>query len=331
MKELKEYVRFHKKGILFLFLWCTIFLTILSLYQLPMEAVGYAILLCLVPAALLAAYDYGKFRNRHRDMKKISGHIHVSMEGMPLPRSREEQDYQKLVRILFQHNTNQESLYDYKYSEMIDYYTLWAHQIKTPIAAMRLLLQEEEGGSHAELQEQLFKIEEYVGMVLQFLRAESMNSDLKIRQYSLDGMVRQAVRKYSRSFIRKRLSLEYEELNQIVITDEKWLVFVLEQILSNALKYTKKGKIGIYMDETRPKTLVIEDTGIGISSEDLPRIGEKGFTGYNGRSDKKSTGIGLYLCDTILSKLNHTMEIESAEGKGTKVKLGLESSDLQIE
>jgi signal transduction histidine kinase len=111
-----------------------------------------------------------------------------------------------------------------------------------------------------------------------------------------------------------------------VLTDEKWLLFVIEQVLSNALKYTNEGEISIYMDSSLPDTLVIEDTGIGIQEEDLPRIFEKGFTGYNGRSDKKSTGIGLYLCRRILNKLSHTINIESEVGKGTRVKIGLDTT-----
>lgn len=113
-----------------------------------------------------------------------------------------------------------------------------------------------------------------------------------------------------------------------VLTDEKWLVFVLEQILSNALKYTKSGSIHIYLSPDAPKTLVIEDTGIGIAPEDLPRIFEKGYTGCNGRADKRSTGIGLYLCRQIMEKLSHTIRIESEMGVGTKVYLGLDTVSL---
>ena len=168
-------------------------------------------------------------------------------------------------------------------------------------------------------------------MVLQYLRLENMNSDLLIKRYALDDLVKQAIRKYSKSFIRKRLKLNYDSLNRWVLTDEKWLVFVLEQILSNAIKYTNAGEVSIYMDPEEPCTLVIEDTGIGIEREDLPRVFEKGFTGYNGRLNKKSTGIGLYLCLRILKKLSHTIRIESEVGKGTKIKIGLDVLDMTVE
>ena len=118
----------------------------------------------------------------------------------------------------------------------------------------------------------------------------------------------------------KKIKLDYETVNSRVLTDEKWLVFVLEQLLSNALKYTRSGRISIHMEG---KELVVEDTGIGIQAEDLPRVFEKGFTGYNGRTDKKSTGIGLYLCKSVMDKLRHQIRIESEVGIGTKIYLNL--------
>ncbi|WP_306770895.1 HAMP domain-containing sensor histidine kinase [Emergencia sp. 1XD21-10] len=209
-------------------------------------------------------------------------------------------------------------------SDMIEYYTLWAHQIKTPIAAMDLLLQSEMPGvCRDQLVMELFKVEQYVEMVLQYLRLGADSTDFRIERQEIDKIIREVVKKYSTIFIKKKISLDYQGVDAKTISDEKWLSFVLEQVLSNALKYTPSGKISIYMDKVLPCTLVIEDTGIGIQEEDLPRIFDKGYTGYTGRKDKKSTGIGLYLCRMIMNKLGHTMTIESQVGKGTKVKLGL--------
>ena len=123
--------------------------------------------------------------------------------------------------------------------------------------------------------------------------------------------------------------MDFQPTNYKVLTDEKWLVFVIEQLLSNAIKYTNKGKISIYPLED--KKLVIEDTGIGISKEDIPRIFDKGFTGYNGRTDKKATGLGLYLCKNILDKLSHKISIESEVGVKTKVILDLAMVNVNIE
>lgn len=212
--------------------------------------------------------------------------------------------------------------------DMTDYYTMWAHQIKTPIFALRLLLQESPEENKEKLSE-LFKIEQYVEMVLGYLRTEDMSSDLKLSRCSLDRIIRDQIHKYAGIFVSKKLTLTYESISQDVLTDEKWLGFVIGQILSNALKYTRTGEIRIYLEKklsldtddvsilignddcnkVENLTLVIEDTGIGIRAEDIPRIFEKGYTGVNGRDDNRATGIGLYLSNKIMRKLGHRLLI----------------------
>ena len=224
-----------------------------------------------------------------------------------------------------------------RYTEMMDYYGMWAHHIKTPIAAMRILVQsgmdreenEENQKLFRQLQMELFKTEQYVEMVLSYLKIGDIAKDMVLERCDLGKVVRQAVKKYSRLFILQKLSLEMGEIAEIVLTDEKWLSFVVEQILSNALKYTKSGSVSIYLEQEG--VLVIKDTGIGISAEDLPRIMEKGYTGYNGRIDKRSTGIGLYLCKKVMDKLHHQLRIDSEDGKGTKVVLDLRRTQLDLE
>ena len=162
-----------------------------------------------------------------------------------------------------------------------------------------------------------------------YLRLDSGSTDYVLKNYDLDDIVRQAVRKYASQFIRKRIRLIYGSLSCQVLTDEKWLLFVIEQVLSNALKYTRSGEIEITVEA--PKTLCIRDTGIGIAAEDLPRIFEKGFTGYNGRSDKKASGIGLYLCRRICGRLNHKMTVTSEVDVGTEVRIALDRKALEVE
>lgn len=308
-----------------------IFTIIFLLYSLPLEPVLYAAILTIFFISVVSAVHLVSFYKRHSMLCKLKNSIALSDYMFPHTLSLIERDYQELIKEIDKSRLEVINEKNKSYSDMVDYYTTWAHQIKTPIAAMRLILQYEKSEVNDELLEQLFKTEQYVEMVMQYLRLESMNSDLLLKRYSLDNIVKQAVRKYSRSFIRKKIKLNYDDLDCSVITDEKWLVFVVEQILSNSLKYTNSGEISIYMDESLPETLVIEDTGIGIEQEDLPRVFEKGFTGYNGREDKKSTGIGLYLCKQILNKLLHTIEIESKVGKGTKVKINLHSESIDFE
>ena len=341
---LVSYLKRNIKFIVIVLVTSVIFRTVFSLYSLPWEATGYAALLSGVFILIMGIAGFASFYRRHKILEKVRNSIAVSNVELPAPKDLLEKDYQELLKITDRKRMDTVNEKDTAYSDMMEYYTMWAHQIKTPIAAMRLLLQSEppkqpeyrdrqdrqdRPGINGELLEQLFRVEQYVEMVMQYLRMENMSGDLLVKRYSLDIIVKQAVRKYSKTFIRKKIRLSYKNLNRMVLTDEKWLVFVVEQILSNALKYTREGgTVSVYMDADSPDTLVIGDTGVGIEPEDLPRIFERGYTGYNGRADKKSTGIGLYLCKSILNKLSHTIEIESEAGKGTKVRIGLDSADI---
>ncbi len=254
----------------------------------------------------------------------------VILEHLPAPSGLLEEDYQELLNLLCRERRELREEMEQRYREMIDYYTVWAHQIKTPIAAMRLMLQEEQTGTNIRaLREELRRIEQYVEMVLCYLRLDSNSTDYVIREYDLDEIVKQAVRRHATTFIQKKLRLEYEPLDARVVTDEKWLLFVIEQVLSNALKYTDEGGIAITLEA--PKTLCIRDTGIGIAPEDLPRVFEKGYTGDNGRSDKKASGIGMYLCSRICANLGHGISVDSTPGQGTEVRIDLKNAELEIE
>ena len=238
-------------------------------------------------------------------------------------------DYQKIIADLEDEAERSARRATEKFSDMVEYYTIWAHQIKTPIAAMRLTLQSEDTETARRLSGDLNRIEEYVEMVLTYLRLDSDDTDYLIREYDLDEIIKPAVRKFAREFILKKLSLDYAPTGYTVLTDEKWLSFVIEQIISNAVKYTSEGGVKIYMDETG--VLCIRDTGIGICAEDLPRIFENGYTGFNGREDKRASGIGLYLCKRIADNLGHGISVESVPGEGTTVRLDLRKHDLGVE
>lgn len=330
-KLIFSYFKLRLKGVILLALFSAIFALVFSLYNLSVEPVVYAIVLCANIGIIFIIVDFLKLYNRHKLLQGLKSSIILDIDKLPEPKGIIEKDYNDLLTAIYKKNIQTAYEAEVSRSNLVDYYTLWAHQIKTPIAAMHLILQVEESEQNLELSMELFKIEQYVEFVLQYLRVESMSSDLVLKKYSLDDIVKQAVRKYARMFIRKKIRLNFEELSREVLTDEKWLIFVIEQILSNALKYTKEGTISIYMDNFSEKTLIIEDTGIGIREEDLTRIFERGFTGYNGRWDKKSTGLGLYLCKQILSKLSHSITIESQIDKGTKVMINLATVEVDVE
>ncbi len=329
MKTFFEYLLTHKKSITLWAAFSAVFALIFRLYRLPLAAVFYSVLICFFIGSVWILADFSVYREKRHTLRRLLEEITLTVDNLPQPRTAEEADYQKLIKTLFDFKQALANEMDEKYADMVDYYTLWAHQIKTPIAAMRLTLQSGEFPQSRELAEDLQRIEQYVEMVLCYLRLGSETNDFLIKKYDLDGIIRQAVRKFSSQFIRRRIKLIYEPVGVTVLTDEKWLLFVLEQVLSNALKYTKSGEIEITLEE--PKTVCIRDTGIGISPEDINRIFEKGYTGYNGRTDKKASGIGLYLCRQICGKLGHTITAQSQVGKGTVIKIDLAEAQIEIE
>ena len=213
---------------------------------------------------------------------------------------------------------------------MNDYYAAWVHQIKAPIAVMKILLQQQDTRENRELSAELFRVEQYVEMALSYIRLGEGASDLVIRECDLDEIIRKTVRKYAGQFIRRKIRLVYDGTDMKALTDEKWLSFILEQLLSNAVKYTPEGGT-VTIAADRCRRISVTDTGIGIAPEDLPRIFEKGYTGYNGRLDKKSTGIGLYLCRQAADRLGHRLTAASEPGRGSCFTVDLDNYPLQAE
>lgn len=278
---LNWYLKEHLASAVRIAAFIGVFSLLCFLRNVPQDVTVYMIVLMAAVGATGFCFHYGKYRKHHLVLALLAAEPQGKTEALPEADGLLARDYQQIIASYERQFQEEQIKMEQKYRDMMEYYTMWTHQIKTPIAAMRLLLQEEDTPLSREMQSELFQTEQYVQMALQYLRMEKMTSDLVFARYDLD-----------------------------------------------ALKYTKSGSIHIYLSPDAPKTLVIEDTGIGIAPEDLPRIFEKGYTGCNGRADKRSTGIGLYLCRQIMEKLSHTIRIESEMGVGTKVYLGLDTVSL---
>ena len=295
------------------------------LYRLPAEAVLYPAALCVLLGIGVLLLDFFRVRRRHgvlRDLKEIDAEL-------PEVRDIEAEDYREIVRLLREANREARTRSETDMAAMVDYYTLWVHQIKTPIAAMRLRLQDEDSELSRALLSDLGRIERYVSMVLTYLRLENGATDYVIRETDLDSVIRPVLRQFAGEFISRKLKLDYTPTGRKVLTDGKWLSFVVEQVLSNALKYTPSGSVSISMED--PATLVVRDTGIGIPPEDLPRVFERNYTGLAGRADTRASGIGLSLCKSVCDRLGHTISIESTPGEGTSVRIDLSARKLEIE
>ncbi|MBG9979539.1 sensor histidine kinase [Facklamia lactis] len=290
------------------------------LYRVSLERTILWLLLCSFVGAILMVVDYFHYRKKYLALNKLKEKVHL-LSTIPLPatRNKVEKGYSELISKLAALLVKNETASLANEQSILEYFTIWVHQIKIPISALYLILQDQEvdDKSNEEMKTQLFEVEKYVESVLQYIRLESSTTDYIFQETDLDDILVETIKKYALFFIRKKLQLHYTKVDYQLITDSKWLSFVIEQILSNALKYTEQGSISVYMED--PDRLVIEDTGIGINSEDIPRIGEKNFTGFVGRQHKSATGIGLYLSKKILAKLGHSLRIESEPDKGTKV------------
>lgn len=316
----KDYLKSRINVIILMIIVEGVFASSYFLFDMPAVTVLYPLILSTSALIVAGVIDFVFTYNKHRKLTQNE----ISASSDPI-----EKDYQEIIRKLKEEEAYSRQKTTSDYNNMVEYYTVWAHQIKTPIASMRLQIQSEDTESARKLMGDLNRIEAYVEMVLTFLRLDSDSTDYLIKEYDLDEIIRPAIRKFSREFILKKLKLEYEPIEYKTITDSKWLSFIIEQVISNAVKYTSEGYVRIYMSE--PGILCIEDTGVGISEEDLPRIFENGYTGFNGREDKRASGIGLYLCKRISDNLGHKIYAESKVGEGTKIFLDMRAKKLDVD
>ena len=296
------------------FLLCAaIFIGVCVLENLPLHRFSYAALIMLAVLCMLCVVDFYSFASHYSRLKR---------GDLPAASGPLCQMYQRLLSDQSREMRRLELKLAKKAGEQLDYYTLWMHQIKTPIAAMTLLLSNEQKA----LQSELFKIEQYVEMALSYLRLDAEETDYMFSSVPVDEVIKKALRKYANLFILRKLSLQYEGTSDMALTDPKWLQFIIEQLLSNAIKYTKEG--GSIDVSCRDLIFAVSDTGIGIAKEDLPRVFDKGYTGFNGRQHEKSTGIGLHLAKKAADALGHPVQIESEIGQGTQVIIDLNRTDL---
>ena len=254
-------------------------------------------------------------------LRTVKRQIRDYMQGMQTLSDTEdalEEVYMDALEQLQNKRQEEKGAYRNQQREMEEYYALWVHQIKTPISAMRLLLDANRDEQTPLLRQELFKVDQYADLALKFVKLGDIQSDLVIERCDLNEIAHAAVKKYSLLFVYSKLSARVEPLSKDVPCDRMWLEFILCQLLSNSVKYTRSGGVRIYMEKG---DLVVEDSGIGIRKEDLPRIFEKGYTGYNGRMDTRASGIGLYLVKRTADALGIRINVTSELSKGTRVLL----------
>ena len=317
---LKSYLysrRFFLALLILLLGFILIFAFVFDAYRSLLEYV--ALLLAFLSFLFIGADAWTAYKAYRSQKLQVSAQAQTPLEKL-LQERVEELEYEQKNQLLVEQE---------KYNDLLDYYTLWVHQVKTPIAASSLLIGDlKDKEAKSQLEQELFKIESYVHLVLQYLRLESFHDDLVLKKENLADLVREVVKKYALFFIQQGLSLNLHDLDHTIVTDKKWFLVILEQVLSNSLKYTKEGSIEIYFQEG---SLYIKDTGLGIQNADLLRVFERGFSGYNGRLTQQSSGLGLYLSKKIADQLGHKIAIDSQVGQGTTVSIAFPEKKLVFE
>lgn len=301
---IRRYLREHLPLAGLLALFAGTFALVLSLYHLPTEPVAYASALCAVMGLIALIWGFVRYRRAHQARAHVLNAPHLLLHDI---------------------RAAQSDLAAYR-QDSTDYFTAWVHQIKTPLSVMRLQLQSEDTPENRAMLAELFQMEQYVTMALSYARLGNPTKDLVLTRVPLDPVIRQAIRDFAPLLIRKKLRLQYEPTAESALTDSKWLLFILHQLLSNAVKYTERGRVSIRV--TSAPAIIVADTGIGIAPEDVPRVFEKGYTGYNGRGGQKSTGLGLYLVHQTAEMLHCRVSLSSRIGEGTSVTIDLHQEEL---
>ncbi|BAM23111.1 sensor histidine kinase [Streptococcus intermedius] len=316
----KYYLRSRKLLCSLLFIFYSLLFIFSYLFEDERTVLQYVIILLLLTSLIGLILDFVKqYQNFRHAVLYGESDAYTPLEALLTSKIRTLEKDKKELKI--QHQEKQ--------SDLLDYYTLWVHQIKTPIAASKLLVQDlQEQMLKNQLEQELFKIDSYTNLVLQYLRLESFHDDLVVEKENIGDLIKEVVKKYALFFIQQGLSLNLHDLNHTVITDKKWFLVILEQVLSNSLKYTKQGSIEIFFQED---TLYMKDTGLGIQNSDLLRVFERGFSGYNGRLTHQSSGLGLYLSKKIADKLGHELHLHSVVGEGTTVMITFKEKKLLFE
>jgi len=316
-KLIKDTLKKQRSGIV-MYISCAVFCFIvfrLCKYDLAGFFYAFSVIAIIYIFVLIIVFIRNTIAFKYRQK-----YIESIFTGGNLPSANDlmEEDYQEMIAILMRKLESVSAEYDKELQNTDEYISTWVHQIKIPISVMRMVVSDKDGDEFIAIKNELFRIEEYVDMLLQYIRLDSSYNDLVVREQKLDDIIKRTIHKYAPQFIMKKLTLSYDGTDKVVVTDSKWLAIIIDQIISNAIKYTQNGGITISVNDN---VLSIADTGIGIAPEDLPCIFERGYTGINGRINDRASGIGLYLAKKASDMLSLEIQVESELGKGSTFKI----------
>ena len=316
------------------FLFCAI---IMRLAETSIEIIMILFLIWFMPVLIYMLLDFIGKKRFYDELIEISNKLdkkYLLPEIIKRPKSYEGQILYEILEA--SNRAMHEHVNEYKImqSEYREYIEAWVHEIKTPIALTKLVSEKSEGRTKTIIQSEAKKIEQYVEQVLYYSRSTDVNKDYIIKEFEIKETIKSVIRNNRYDLINGRFQIDIENVQGTVISDEKWIEFIINQIIVNSIKYKKEcnPKITAYTKKYSDKIiLTIEDNGVGIIDKDIDKVFNKGFTGYNGRIFGKSTGIGLYLCKKLCLKLGLNITLSSQHEKGTKVNIIFPLSDLYID
>ena len=287
-----------------------------------------------IPIAIMGLYGIGMMieyitkRNYYQNFNHILHELeekYLIAEIIKTPSFKEGKILKESLEQISKSMLEYVNKYKYLMEDYKDYIELWIHEIKLPIAASKMVIENNRNEVTKSIYEELDKVENYIEQALFYARSNTVEKDYSIKKNKLEDMVKESIKKNKNALIQEKVSVCIHDLDFMVNTDSKWIVFLLNQIIQNSVKYKKQKetlKIEIYAEQAKEKVILsIKDNGMGIKQGEVTRVFEKGFTGTNGRMlNKKSTGIGLYLCKKLCHKLGIAMELESIEKEGTQIR-----------
>lgn len=274
-------------------------------------------------------YEYNKKKKYYSYLEKMINQLKEKYLITEVIKKPEFIEGKILYETLEQTNKSMhENVNKYKYNvkDYKEYIELWIHEIKIPLATSKMIIENNKNNATKSIEEELDKLENYIDQALYYARSNTVEKDYYIKKTSLKELVNESIKKNKTILIQEKIEINTHDLNSIIYTDSKWIIFILNQLIQNSVKYKNKEstlEIEIYSKENKDNTILyIKDNGIGIKTNEINRVFEKGFTGTNGRlSNKKSTGIGLYLCKKLCDKLGISMELDSKENEFTEIKI----------
>lgn len=316
MSKLLNYLKDKRIYLICNALITIVFLLVYWLYKIDIEILVYALIISLIIIFSMFFIDYRIYLGHIKQIEYFKNNYLVESIYNLEERDYISEKYKHVISKMKSSIAEIEDGFENEFKEQEEFFMMWTHQVKLPISAIKLLIETEDDIDKKMIRSQLNRIDQYTNMIMAYVRLNSESSDFVFEEVNLDNVIKNCIKKFKIEFIHKKIKMEFHPTEQSIISDKKWLEFAIEQILSNSLKYTDEGLISIYYEDNK---LYIVDTGCGISEADLPRIFQKGYTGYNGRITNKSSGLGLYLVKSILDKLDHDIIIESKVNHGTKV------------